>query len=209
MSDSLFRASKWSQDQVSSTNNIGTRGETYQKAGSGASERAPGVVVRGAAAHVLPLGWCSSRLCSGGWTRRVGCCAAWGVQGARPMACTCCSCSWRIRRAGRITKGRTARATDAGRDSARRRGGPRARCGALCLRRLRTRAAPHLVAPQWLRGLLPPSPSALAYDKALCASLDGITLHAATLAGTHHAAAREALLRYVLRPPIAKESVEP
>ncbi|WP_437939259.1 transposase [Sorangium sp. So ce341] len=28
-------------------------------------------------------------------------------------------------------------------------------------------------------------------------------------AGTHHAAAREALLRYVLRPPIAKERVEP
>ncbi|XYH95025.1 transposase [Sorangium sp. So ce1128] len=56
--------------------------------------------------------------------------------------------------------------------------------------------------PQWLRGLSPPSPSALAYDKPLCASLDGFTLHAATRAGAHHAAAREALLRYVLRPPI-------
>ncbi|WP_437842660.1 hypothetical protein [Sorangium sp. So ce1153] len=30
-----------------------------------------------------------------------------------------------------------------------------------------------------------------------------------TRAGAHHAAAREALLRYVLRPPIAKERVEP
>ncbi|WP_437535759.1 transposase [Sorangium sp. So ce726] len=34
-------------------------------------------------------------------------------------------------------------------------------------------------------------------------------MHAATRAGAHHAAAREALLRYVLRPPIAKERVEP
>ncbi|WP_437523828.1 transposase [Sorangium sp. So ce726] len=42
----------------------------------------------------------------------------------------------------------------------------------------------------------------------LCASLDGFTLHAATRAGAHHAAAREALLRYVLIPPIAQERVE-
>ncbi|MGK3959539.1 transposase [Sorangium sp. So ce118] len=34
-------------------------------------------------------------------------------------------------------------------------------------------------------------------------------MHAATRAGAHHAAAREALLRYVLRPPIAKERVQP
>ncbi|WP_437561447.1 transposase [Sorangium sp. So ce542] len=79
---------------------------------------------------------------------------------------------------------------------------------ALC-RRLGTRAAPHVVAPQWLRGLSPSSPSALAYDKPLCAALDGFTLHAARRAGAHHAAAREALLRYALRPPIAKERVEP
>ncbi|WP_437995577.1 transposase [Sorangium sp. So ce185] len=52
-------------------------------------------------------------------------------------------------------------------------------------------------------------PSALAYDKPLCAALDGFTLHAATRAGAHHAVAREALLRYVLRPPLAKERVEP
>ncbi|WP_437988025.1 transposase [Sorangium sp. So ce117] len=79
----------------------------------------------------------------------------------------------------------------------------------MCLRRLGTRAAPYVVAPQWLRGLSPSSPSALAYDKPLCAALNGFTLHAATRAGAHHAAAREALLRYVLRPPIAKERVQP
>ncbi|WP_237245676.1 MULTISPECIES: transposase [Sorangium] len=100
-------------------------------------------------------------------------------------------------------------AARASRDRARRRGGRRARGSALCLRRLGTRVAPHVVAPQWLRGLSPSSPSALAYDKPLCAALDGFTLHAATRAGAHHAAAREALLRYVLRPPIAKERVEP
>jgi hypothetical protein len=61
--------------------------------------------------------------------------------------------------------------------------------------------------PQWLRGLSPLSPSSLAYDKPLCASLDGFTLHAATHAGALNTAAREALLRYVLRPPIAQERV--
>jgi hypothetical protein len=61
--------------------------------------------------------------------------------------------------------------------------------------------------PQWLRRLSPLLPSALAYDKPLCASLDGLTLHAATRAGAHHAAASGALLRYVLRPPIAQERV--
>ncbi len=59
--------------------------------------------------------------------------------------------------------------------------------------------------PQWLRGLPPLDPSALGYDKPLCASLDGFTLHAATRAGSHDLAGREALLRYVLRPPIAQE----
>jgi hypothetical protein len=51
-------------------------------------------------------------------------------------------------------------------------------------------------------------PHALAYDKPLCASLDGFTLHAATPAGALHPAGREALLRYVLRPPVAQERVE-
>ena len=63
--------------------------------------------------------------------------------------------------------------------------------------------------PQWLRGLSPLSPSALAYDKPLCASLDGFTLHAATKAGALDVVGREALLRYVLRPPLAQERLEP
>jgi hypothetical protein len=62
--------------------------------------------------------------------------------------------------------------------------------------------------PQWLRGLVPLSPSALRLDKPLCASLDGFTLHAATRAGALDTAGREALLRYVLRPPIAQERLE-
>ncbi len=41
-----------------------------------------------------------------------------------------------------------------------------------------------------------------------CASLDGFTLHAATRAGGLDPAGREALLRYVLRPPIAQERLE-
>jgi len=40
------------------------------------------------------------------------------------------------------------------------------------------------------------------------ALLDGFTLHAATRAGGLDAEGREALLRYVLRPPIAQERVE-
>lgn len=52
-------------------------------------------------------------------------------------------------------------------------------------------------------------PAALSYDKPLCASLDGFTLHAATRAGGWDDTGREALLRYVLRPPIAQEHVEP
>jgi hypothetical protein len=63
--------------------------------------------------------------------------------------------------------------------------------------------------PQWLRGLAPVAPRALAFDKPLCASLDGFTLHAATRAGAVDTAGREALLRYILRPPIAQERVEP
>jgi hypothetical protein len=61
--------------------------------------------------------------------------------------------------------------------------------------------------PQWSSGLRLRL-HALAYDKPLCASLDGFTLHAATRAGGLDAEGREALLRYVLRPPIAQERVE-
>jgi hypothetical protein len=62
--------------------------------------------------------------------------------------------------------------------------------------------------PQWRRGLLPLPAAALGYDKPLCASLAGFTLHAATRAGALDPAGRENLLRYVLRPPIAYERIE-
>jgi hypothetical protein len=62
--------------------------------------------------------------------------------------------------------------------------------------------------PQWAIRLRPPERRALAYDKPLCASMDGFTLHAATRAGALDATGREALLRYVLRPPIAQDKVE-
>ena len=62
--------------------------------------------------------------------------------------------------------------------------------------------------PQWVSRLAPLEPQALAYDKPLCASLDGFTLHAATRAGALDSAGREALLHYVLRPPVAQERVE-
>ena len=48
---------------------------------------------------------------------------------------------------------------------------------------------------------------ALQFDEPLCASLDGFTLHAATRAGGLDVRAREALFKYVLRPPIAQERV--
>lgn len=47
--------------------------------------------------------------------------------------------------------------------------------------------------PQWLRGLEPLAPHALAYDKPLCVSLDGFTLDAATRAGAFDPVGREAL----------------
>jgi hypothetical protein len=62
--------------------------------------------------------------------------------------------------------------------------------------------------PQWVVRLSPLSPQPLAYDKPLCASKDGFTLHAATRAGALDTSGREALLRYVLRPPIAQERLE-
>src|SRR5262245_3962386 len=63
--------------------------------------------------------------------------------------------------------------------------------------------------PQWRSGLFPLESQPLAYDKPLCASLDGFTLHAATRAGGLDPTGREARLRYVLRPPLAQERVEP
>jgi hypothetical protein len=64
--------------------------------------------------------------------------------------------------------------------------------------------------PEWRRKATPLSPlpaAALRYDKPLCASQDGFTLHAATRAGAMDAVGREALCKYVLRPPIAQERV--
>jgi hypothetical protein len=49
--------------------------------------------------------------------------------------------------------------------------------------------------------------ASLRWPKALCANLDGFTLHAATRAGAIDAEGRMALLKYVLRPPIAQERV--
>jgi hypothetical protein len=63
--------------------------------------------------------------------------------------------------------------------------------------------------PQWAIRLKPPERKAHAYDKPLCASMDGFTLHAATRAGASDAHGREALLRYPLRPPIAQDEIEP
>ena len=47
----------------------------------------------------------------------------------------------------------------------------------------------------------PLRPSELAFNKPLCAALDGFTLHAATRAGALDTDGREKLLRYVLRWP--------
>ena len=58
--------------------------------------------------------------------------------------------------------------------------------------------------PAFKRGA-PPEPT---FSKGeLCARLEGYDLHAATLAGAEDDAGREALLRDVLRPPIAQERV--
>jgi hypothetical protein len=62
--------------------------------------------------------------------------------------------------------------------------------------------------PQWQRGLSQRRAALLGYDKLPCASLDGFTLHAATRAGALQLAGREALLRYVLRPPLVQQRLE-
>ena len=59
--------------------------------------------------------------------------------------------------------------------------------------------------PEWRRGALPRTGAPLSFDKPLCVALDGFTLHAATRAGALDGHGREALLKYVLRPPIAQE----
>jgi len=62
--------------------------------------------------------------------------------------------------------------------------------------------------PEWRRRPLPALVhAALGFDKPLCASLDGFTLHAATRAGALDAVARETLCKYVLRPAVAQERI--
>ncbi len=48
----------------------------------------------------------------------------------------------------------------------------------------------------------------LEHTKGLCATAHGFSLHAATTARAEDAAGREALCKYILRPPIARENVE-
>src|SRR5690606_14907520 len=48
----------------------------------------------------------------------------------------------------------------------------------------------------------------LEYPKGLCASAHGLSLHAATTARADDAVGREALCKYILRPPIAQENIQ-
>jgi hypothetical protein len=47
------------------------------------------------------------------------------------------------------------------------------------------------------------------FERYLCVGRDGFTLHAATRAGGADSAGREALLKYILRPPLAQERLLP
>ncbi len=62
--------------------------------------------------------------------------------------------------------------------------------------------------PEWRRRPLPALVHApLGFDKPLCASLDGFTLHAATRAGALDTVGRETLCKYILRPAVAQERI--
>jgi hypothetical protein len=61
--------------------------------------------------------------------------------------------------------------------------------------------------PSWKRGALPPLTHERDFDRHLSVGRRGFTLHAATRAGAMDERGREALLKYVLRPPIAQERV--
>ena len=65
--------------------------------------------------------------------------------------------------------------------------------------------------PSWRRGALPALTHDRDFDRHLSVGRGGFTLHAATRAGAmdERGRGREALLRYVLRPPIAQERVTP
>jgi hypothetical protein len=63
--------------------------------------------------------------------------------------------------------------------------------------------------PEIRRGNVLPRPlGPLVFDKPLCVAKDGFTLHAATRAGAADAKGKEALVQYVLRPPIAEKHVQ-
>jgi hypothetical protein len=61
--------------------------------------------------------------------------------------------------------------------------------------------------PSWRRGALPALRHERDFDRHLSVGRGGFTLHAATRAGAMDERGREALLKYVLRPPIAQERV--
>ena len=61
--------------------------------------------------------------------------------------------------------------------------------------------------PAWRRGALPALRGERDFDRHLSVGRSGFTLHAATRAGAMDERGREALLKYVLRPPIAQERV--
>ena len=56
--------------------------------------------------------------------------------------------------------------------------------------------------PALRRGAVAPAPMP---ESKLCVSDEGFSLHAATTAGAQDKRGREALLRYILRPPVAQE----
>ena len=61
--------------------------------------------------------------------------------------------------------------------------------------------------PAWRRGALPAPFGPADFERHLSVGRDGFTLHAATRAGAMDERGREALLKYVLRPPIAQERI--
>jgi hypothetical protein len=61
--------------------------------------------------------------------------------------------------------------------------------------------------PSWRRGALPALAHDRDFDRHLSVGRAGFTLHAATRAGAMDERGREALLKYVLRPPIAQERI--
>lgn len=61
--------------------------------------------------------------------------------------------------------------------------------------------------PSWKRGALPALTHARDFDRHLSVGRAGFTLHAATRVGPMDERGREALLKYILRPPIAQERI--